>query len=340
MQDMENKRILITGASGFIGGNLVREALERGYEVWAAIRKSSSLEHLQDTRVHIIYLSFQSQATLTEQLRELVSNMSGFQYVIHNAGVTKTLDKRDFFKVNAFFTRNLINALDKSGCKPAKFLLMSSLSAFGPVKEYSMTCIFDNDIQMPDSIYGRSKLAAEQFVKEQQSIPYIILRPTGVYGPGDKDYLVEIRSIKAGFVVKPGYRPQYLTFIYVKDLAKAVFIALQKQRVNKTYFVADGEIYTSKEYSDIIKKALGKRFVLRIAVPLALLKCVSVISELISVFTKRPSTLNSDKYLIMKRRDWTCDVIPLWNELGFSPDYDLKKGIAESIDWYRQNGKL
>jgi nucleoside-diphosphate-sugar epimerase len=312
-------KILITGASGFIGSFLVEEALNRNLEVWAGIRRSSSKEYLQDPRISFIDLNYSDKEKLKHQISEHVSQYGKWDYIIHNAGITKSLDIRDFEKVNYLFTRRFIEALQESNAVPAKFILMSSLSAY----------------PNPESVYGQSKLKAEHFLESQVNFPYIILRPTGVYGPRDKDYLMMLKTVDAGWDVTAGFKPQKLTFIYVKDLVKAVFLALESPLSNKAYFVSDGNVYTCETYTQIVKTALGKKFTVKIRVPLFVLKTISVLAEGIAHLTKKPSTLNRDKYKIMKQRDWTCDIMPLRQELGFEADYDLERGIAECVEWYR-----
>ena len=90
----------------------------------------------------------------------------------------------------------------------------------------------------------------------------------------------------------------------------------------------------------MLKQALGKKRVLKLRIPLILLKTVSFLTELFSKISKKPSTLNLDKYKIMKRRDWTCDISSLMQDLGFHADYDLEKGLRESIAWYTNHGWL
>ncbi|MDR1763661.1 MAG: NAD(P)-dependent oxidoreductase [Dysgonamonadaceae bacterium] len=318
------KKILITGASGFIGSFLVEKALDEGMEVWAGIRSTSSREYLSDARIRFIDLNYSDKEKLTAQLKSHKQENGKWDYVIHNLGVTKCLDYADFEKINFGYTKCLIEALAEAAMIPEKFLLMSSLSVY-PV---------------PETIYAKSKLKAEIFLKAQSGFPYVILRPTGVYGPRDMDYLLMMKSIKAGIDVAAGLETQRLTFIYVKDLAKAAFLALNSKWTNKTWFVSDGDEYSDKEYSEIVKHAMDKRFVLRVRIPLPVLKAISAGAELVSKITKKPSTLNNDKYLIMKRRNWTCDVLPLWNDLGFTPDYDLKRGVEEALQWYRGKGLL
>ena len=207
------KKILITGASGFIGGFLVKEALNRGYETWAGVRSTSSRVNLQDERIRFIDLKYSDRESLTAQLADFVREHGPWDYVIHNAGLTKTLDKRNFYRINAQNTANLIEALAASGCKPEKFLLMSSLSSYGRGDEKTFRPISLDDPQLPDTDYGKSKLEAENYLRHQSYFPYVILRPTGVYGPGEKDYFMEIKSVKSGFDFAVGFTPQRITFI-------------------------------------------------------------------------------------------------------------------------------
>jgi len=337
----ELKRILITGASGFIGGYIVEEALRRGYEVWAGVRSGSSRERLQDNRIRFIDLKYNDKKALTKQLQQVVSTSGAWHYVVHNAGVTKTINKQDFYKINTLYTQNLVEALAEADCKPEKFLLMSSLSSFGPIREKSFKIINSYDRQNPNSAYGKSKLQAELVVKKQDYFPYIILRPTGVYGSGDKDYLMEIKSIKLGLDVKVGMKPQNITFIYVKDLAVSVFLALENNEVrNKSYFVADGDVYTDNEFTGIVKNQLGKSFAISIRIPLWMCYVACVFSEFTGKIFGKTMTLNTDKYKILKQRNWVCETETIKRDLGFVPKYNLKEGLEETILYNKEKGLL
>ena len=337
---MNAKRILITGASGFIGSFLVEKALREGYETWAGVRKSSSREYLKDDRIQFLDLSFGDKNKLKEQLSHFKKNCGKFDYVVHNAGVTKCLDAEDFDKINFRYTANLIDALREVDAVPDKFVLMSSLSAFGVGDEENYTPIKITDTPNPNTAYGKSKLKAECYLRSMDDFPYIILRPTGVYGPREKDYFLMIKTVKSGLDVGAGFKPQHLTFIYVKDLVDAVFLGLKSELKNKAYFVADGDVYTDREYTQLVKQVIEKKHVLSLKVPLWILKAVSVLAESISRITKKSSTLNRDKYIIMKQRNWECDITPLVNDLGFTPKYNLKDGLTESVSWYKENGWL
>ena len=334
-------KILITGASGFIGGFLVEEALRRGYETWAGVRASSSKAHLQDKRIQFIDLKYNDPEALTKQLASFAKEHGAWDFVIHNAGLTKTLDKRNFFRVNAENTHRFIEALAAAGCSPRKFLLMSSLSSYGQGDETTFRPISLNDPQHPNTAYGQSKLAAENYLRNQTHFPYIILRPTGVYGPGEKDYFMEVKSVQSGFDFAVGRVPQRITFIYVKDLATAAFLALEKEEIkNRHYFVADGDVHTDESYARLIQEMLGKKHVLHARIPLALVRIACLCSEYIGKLLKKSMTLNSDKYIILKQRNWVCDVKPLQEDVGFVPAYPLRKGLEESIAWYKKEGWL
>ena len=99
-------KILVTGATGFIGSFIVEEALRRDMEVWAAVRPTSSRRYLQDERIHFIELDLSSEERLIEQMRG-----HEFQYVVHAAGATKCINRDDFFRTNTLGTQNLVEAL-------------------------------------------------------------------------------------------------------------------------------------------------------------------------------------------------------------------------------------
>ncbi|MDR3217632.1 MAG: NAD(P)-dependent oxidoreductase [Dysgonamonadaceae bacterium] len=318
------KKILITGASGFIGSFLVKKALEKNWEVWAGIRSSSSLKYLQNARISFIDLNYHNKEKLRQQIKYHVTQFGKWDYIIHNAGLTKCLHSRDFDTVNTLYTKHFIEVIQEVDAVPDKFIFMSSLSAY----------------PYPESIYGKSKRKAEQFLESQTGFPYIILRPTGVYGPRDTDYLILLKSLKKGLEVTAGFAAQKLTFIYVRDLVKAVFLALESPVKEKAYFVTDGKVYSDTAYTQIMKAVLGKKHVLKLRIPLWIVKIASVFAEIFAKITGKASTLNRDKYKIIKQRDWTCDTLPIEQELGFHADFDLDLGIRECVKWYTTHGWL
>ena len=120
------KRIIITGASGFIGSFLVEKALSENYEVWAGVRQSSNKDYLKDERINFIDLNYGNKEQLKAQLKDFITKRGRFDYVIHNAGITKCLNIDDFDKINFRFTVNLIDTL-REAATPDKFILMSPI---------------------------------------------------------------------------------------------------------------------------------------------------------------------------------------------------------------------
>lgn len=334
---MQKDKILITGATGFIGSFIVEEALKRDMEVWAAVRPTSSRKYLQQDGIRFIELDLNDENKLTEQLRG-----RSFDYVVHAAGITKCLDRRDFFKTNTEGTKHLANAIVNLGMPVKRLVFISSLSILGPVREeVPHTEIADSDTPQPNTAYGRSKIEAENYLRSiGDKLPFIILRPTGVYGPREKDYFMMAESIKKHVDFAVGYRRQDITFIFVSDVVQAVFLALEKGTAGKSYILSDGMVYSSRTFSDLIKKELGIKHVLRIVAPLWFLKAVSAVAEAAAHITGRVSALNRDKYNIMKQRNWRCDISAARKELGFSPRVQLPEGVKTTIKWYKDNGWL
>ena len=327
-------KILITGASGFIGSFIVEEALNQGFETWAAIRKSSSKEYLQDERIHFIELNLSSKAQLIEQLRP-----HQFDYVVHAAGVTKCLNKADFRRINTEGTRNLVDALLDLQMPLKRFVFLSSLSVFGAIKEQlPYDEIREDDTPKPNTEYGRSKLEAEKYIDSIGSrLPYIILRPTGVYGPREKDYFMMAKSIKQHIDFAVGYQRQDITFVYVTDVVQAVFLALEKGETGRKYFLSDGQVYQSTTFSDLIHEELGRPWWLRITAPVWVLRVVTFFGEYIGHMTGKVTALNNDKYNILRQRNWRCDIEPARRELGFEPKVQLKEGVKTTIQWYKDH---
>jgi nucleoside-diphosphate-sugar epimerase len=330
-------KILITGASGFIGSFIVEEALRRGFETWAAVRRSSSREYLRDERIKFIELNLSSKEELVEQLRG-----KDFDYVVHAAGVTKCLHKEDFRRINTEGTKNLADALLELQMPLKRFVFVSSLSIFGAIREQQpYEEIRESDTPQPNTEYGRSKLAAEQYLEQLGNrLPYIILRPTGVYGPREKDYFVMAKSIKQHSDFAVGYRRQDITFVYVSDVVQAIFLALDAPQVGRKYFLSDGEVYQSTTFSNLIHEELGRPWWIRITAPEWVLRIITFFGEYTSRLTGKVSVLNKDKYNILRQRNWRCDIQPAIDELGYQPTVKLAEGVKRTIKWYKDNGWL
>ena len=338
-KNMEKKRVLVVGAGGFVGGFLVDEGLGRGYEVWAGVRDTTSRKYLADKRIRFIEMNFDEPSTLKEALRNSLPEGERWDWIVYNLGATKCLNFSDFSKINYEYLRSFTEALKEADMVPEKLLYISSLSAVGPGDEKGYTPFTEKMIPQPNTRYGASKLKAEMQLA-MSGVPHIIFRCTGIYGPRDRDYFLMFESIKKGFDFSVGFRKQLLSFIYVEDLARAAYDALEKAPAGETYNVAEPHTYTQKQFREIVSEAIGKKFVLGVRLPLSVVKVVSAVAEKWGVARMKPSTLNRDKYNIMKQRNWSVDVSKAKSAFGFSPRVDLKEGVERSAAWYKEEGWL
>ena len=183
---------------------------------------------------------------------------------------------------------------------------------------------------------------AEEFLRRLgEEFPSVILRPTGVYGPREKDYYLMARSVQRHVDVGAGLRPQVLTFVYADDVVQAAGRALTAQVPSASaYDLSDGGEYSSSDFSRLLRRELRSGFLLRLRLPLWLLRAASACAEGWSRIAGRPSTLNLDKYQIMKQRSWRCDIGPARRDLGYSPRYPLPLGVKKTVEWYKKEGWL
>lgn len=343
-------KILITGASGFIGSFLCEEGLKRGMETWAGMREHSSRRWLQQEKLNFAFLDMTRPEVLAEQLGKYKAKIDKWDIIVHAAGATKCLHPEDFDKHNFECTKNLVTTLSSLDMLPSQFLYVSSLSVLGPIHETMKDGKYDDliatDTPEPNTAYGVSKVKSEQWLKEffasQTACSYTIYRPTGVYGPREKDYYLMAQNIKAHIDFAAGFKPQVITFVYVRDLVSAIFAAIGKGDVanGKIYHVSDGCNYNSRAFSDLIQQELGIKGVLHITAPLWFLRTVCAVSEAFSKMMGKTSTLNGDKYKILSQRNWQCDISPLINDLGYNPEWQLQRGVKECMEWYKDNGWL
>ena len=333
------EKIAITGASGFIGSFLVEEALQKGFDTYAILRSSSSKKYLSDSRINFIDFNLADKAEMIKQFKELKSKGIVFDYFVHNAGATKVVKKEDYLKVNFLYTKNLIEALIESGCTPKKFIYMSSLAAYGPGDPISGLPIKESDTPRPLSLYGKSKLASEKYIRSLSNFPFIIIRPTGVIGPRDTEFISFYKTINRSIEPYIGSPNQLLTFIYIKDLVRMIFKAIDSDVVNRSYFATDGISYTGEELAAVVKKVLSKKTV-RIVFPKMVIKPIAYLSEHVSRMFGKPSILNTEKYKEFTALNWLCDSTPAETDLNFKAEYDLKKGVEESVLWFKENKLL
>lgn len=333
--------ILVTGANGFIGSFVIEEGVRRGYNMWAAVRRGSNCGYIDEKRVHLLHIDYSSEKSILNTLYEHKNNSGAFDVIIHTAGVTKSSNSKGFDDGNYHITERLINALCHADMLPKQFIYMSTLGTYGAVHEKEpFETIKESDIQIPETNYGKSKLKTEILLKSIPGLNYVIFRPTGVYGPRDKDYFLMAKSIKYRFNFISGIKRQSITFIYVKDLVKAIYSAIDKEVQKRCYFVSDGNQYSSTEFGNLIAAEFGYKWIINLKCPLPLVWIICHTLGGVAALFCKTFTLNRDKYHIVAQRNWLCDITALQQELDFTPDYPLQRGVKETVEWYKSNGWL
>ena len=334
------KRVLVVGAGGFIGGFIAQEALNRGYETWVAVRESTSRHWLSDERLRFLVLDYDNETSMVEAFNSALTDGERWDYIVYNLGATKCVNFADFNRINYLYLRSFTEAIRQSGKMPERLLFMSSLSALGPGDEKTYEPLTNRSIPIPNTRYGVSKIKAETYLETCADLPWTIFRPTGVYGPHEKDYLMMIKSIDSHWDFGVGFRRQMLTFIYVEDLVNAIFDAIDKPTtLKKKYIISEPKAYTQKEFRQIIAKELGGKWVIPMKLPMWIVYAASVVAERIGTLKGKPSTLNRDKFRIMKQRNWNCDVSDAIRDFGFNPQFPLERGIKETVKAYLADKK-
>jgi nucleoside-diphosphate-sugar epimerase len=324
-------KLLITGASGFIGGYLVEAGIQKGYNVFAGIRKSSNKIYLQDERINFLEMNFEDKDQLHADLAE-----HKFDYVIHAAGATAAKNQEAYNKINAEYVKNLVEGIKKSGKTPHKFLFLSSLASYGPADNIEEGIVHEKATPNPVTQYGISKLEAEKFLIQQRDIPISVLRPTAVFGPRDKDLFQVFQLLSKRLELYIGSNPQNLSFIYIKDLVRIVMDVMELEGSRFSYFVTDGKSYTTEEFNSIIKSKLGNR-TLSLRLPIGLVQILATTMEGISKVTGKYPALNRDKLNELKSLNWECDISPLKEDINFEPEYTLEQAVEETVQWYKEN---
>jgi UDP-glucose 4-epimerase len=323
------KRVLITGASGFVGYHLIEEALHNNLDVYVAIRKSSDVSHLKHFNIQYTYPEFDNIISLKKELKD-----KQYDYIIHAAGATRARSQTEYNVINAEYTYNLAVAAQVADINLKGFVFISSLAAVGPLDTLE-GIITEATAPHPITDYGRSKLLAEERLKSISGLSYTILRPTAVYGPRDTGIFIFFQQLKRGIEPYIGHAEQKLSFIYVKDLAKATIQALYACD-QKTYNLSDGNYYSRYELGNITKNVLNLK-ALKFHLPVNFVKIIASIAENVSSLRNKAAILNSDKLKELTAVNWDCEIEKAKSDLGYHPLFNLNDGLTETLAWYKKN---
>jgi len=325
-------KALVTGGTGFIGSHLTEALIRKGVQVRCLLRKTSDLKWLKGLPVEFVPGDCNEKASLAEAVK-------GVDWVFHLAGATKAIKEETYFEVNGLGTENLIQACLENNPRIQKFIYISSQAAAGPSsngidKKESDPC-------EPVSFYGRSKRRGEESILTRaHKLPALILRPSAVYGPRDKDFLALFKCLSRR--IKPCLtgRQQRLSLCYVKDLVQGMLLALETQaKSGEIFFLSDGHDYRMEDVGDILAQAMGIT-ALRIRIPERMVVGIACFSEYLSKMLGRPFLLNQDKAEEIVQKEWVCDITKARTLLGFEPRVPLSEGAGLTFEWYKKENWL
>lgn len=326
-------RFLVTGASGFIGSHVVDLLTSKGWEVVCPVRNPSNLRYLDRGLATIVPL---------DELHTTMTRRPDFDYVIHVAGATRALDYDTYQAVNVEWTRYLLNLTIRSGglnCLK-RFVLVSSQAAAGPSPNQS-TYVVETDPPRPISLYGRSKLEAEEAVNAHAGLlPITIVRPPTVFGPRDSSFLGIFRCARFRFVPCIAGMDRLVSIIFVKDLTEGILqAALNRTSIGRTYFIANEEPVVWREFVLTVARVLGYRAV-PVPVPLKLIQIIAKSGDIIGKMRSSAAFLRSEKFEEMKEMAWICSSERAREDLNWEASTSIDHAIAETGQWYKVNGWL
>ncbi|OGD19571.1 MAG: hypothetical protein A2W03_01215 [Candidatus Aminicenantes bacterium RBG_16_63_16] len=324
---MRAVKAIVTGGTGFIGGHLIDRLLAQGSEVWALVRDPAKAAAFERKNVRL----------LRGDLFSIPQLPAGFDLVFHLAGCTRSLESASYYNVNQAGTASLCRALAVVRAD-FRLIVLSSLAAAGPSLDNRP--ILESDPPHPVSSYGRSKWLGEQeALKYRDRFPVFILRPSAVYGPGDRDFLGYFGMIKKRFF--PVVRQQReASLCYVKDTVEALWLcALTDLTSGEIFNIAAPVPYNWEQVGDAAVRAMKIR-ARKVTIPLRCLYTVAVLLEARGRLTGDISLFSRDKYRELVQPGWVADTSKARDVLSFETRYSLEAGMAETVAWYRRRGLL
>jgi nucleoside-diphosphate-sugar epimerase len=322
-------KVLVTGATGFIGSHLTERLLKEGAHVRTLVRNPDRLRWLKDLS------GIETCCGFLEDKDSLRAAVKGVDLIYHTAGLVKARKEAAYFRVNAEGTENLLEAAGKEEAGLKRFVYVSSQAAIGPSPIDQP--LDEGSLARPITPYGRSKLKGEKAVLDWKNrFPVTIIRPPAVYGPRDVDILIYFKLASRGIVPIPGLGRRMVSLVYVEDLVQGLLLAGQHlEGAGKTFFITSGN-HEWTEIANALIAAVGRG--IRIRLPVILVRFAAFLCEMAGGLTRRPMALNFHKARELGQRAWLCSSKYARKILGYQPAWTLEKGMVNTAEWYRSMG--
>ncbi len=324
-------RFLITGATGFIGSHMVEAILRRGWDVVCPVRDRSRLRNLE---------GIPARTCTMDEVPDLLCGDDPVDYVIHIGGATRAENYAQYTRANVDWTTQLLELCVASPCPrlPARFVLVSSQAAAGPCPGGAGTVV-ESDAARPVSLYGKSKLEAEQrAARYMDRLPITIIRPPTVFGPRDRDVFNVFLWANRRVVTYIAGPDRLVSIVYVEDLVDGILTAAMSERaVGETYFLANPVPVVWREFGIQVAEAFGKD-PWTIPIPVPLLRMAALGGDLVKRLTGSTPLMRTEKLEEMRQLAWVCAADKAFRDLGWKPKTSLSDAIGHTSRWYLDHG--
>lgn len=320
---------LITGASGFVGGALLRRLVSNGHRVRALVRGEPPTASPEGPVEWV-------RGDVTEPA-SLGAALSGVEVVFHLAGIRRAPVREAFFEVNAGGTRNVCDASWRSGAR--RLVLVGSLAATGPSRPDRPHV--ESDPFAPEEWYGESKAEAERIAFGLGGrLEVTVARPPRILGPADRENLVFFKLVKRGIRLAIGGGPRPLSVVDVDDVVDFLLVLAERpEAMGEAFFCPGPGTTTLEEIQDEGARVLGVKTRTLHLSP-AILRALAAAADVASRVTGRHLPLNRKLARQLLAPAWTCSGEKAAARLGWHPRVGVHDSIARSAAWYQAEGWL
>ncbi|MER3330148.1 MAG: NAD(P)-dependent oxidoreductase [Candidatus Kapaibacterium sp.] len=325
-------KVLVTGATGFIGSHIADQMKEKGANVVCIVRKSSNLRWVENKGFELVEASLSDLDALKEVVKDV-------DIIYHSAGLTAAKSMDDFVRANLTGTKNLFEAAKYSAPNLQRFLHVSSQTAVGPSKSLEDIST-EKQLYNPLTSYGKSKKMAEDYLNASQDIlPITIVRPPAVYGPRDTATLPMFQAAQKGIGTLIGFDDKYVSLVSSMDLSRGIIeAALSNNSVGESYFIASEMYYNWTEIINTMGAAAGRDKILKLRIPHSIVKVMGHVNGMIGKISGKPPVFDSEKSIDFIQKYWTCSVEKAKNDFGYEQKFSLEEGFNITFEWYKSNG--